>query len=276
MTASQYDVNYRSFQTGLYEEIRREAFGEDIGQNSWLTSDEQDKFVGWLDLSEKKTLLDVGCGAGGPAIRIAGLTLCRVTGVDGHEHAILTARSLASHYGLADRVDFHVVDAGKRLPFPDSSFDAITCIDAINHLPDRFRVIMDWARLLKPGGRVLFTDSTVVTGPLTNSEIVLRSSPGFYIFVPCGYDEKIIAQCGLRLLVCENRTSNMAQIAERRKNARESRGSALRAIEGDASYETQQLFLSTVAHLARDGKLARFVYVAQKFGIADRISEGLP
>ena len=41
-----YDANYRNFQTDLYEAIRREAFGEDIGQNSWLTADELDGFLG--------------------------------------------------------------------------------------------------------------------------------------------------------------------------------------------------------------------------------------
>ena len=60
-----YDANYGNFQTELYAEIRREAFGEDIGQNSWLTSDEQDKFLEWLDLTPRKILLDVACGEGG-------------------------------------------------------------------------------------------------------------------------------------------------------------------------------------------------------------------
>ena len=39
-------------------------FGEDIGQNSWLTSDEQDRFLEWLDLSPGKTQLDVACVRG--------------------------------------------------------------------------------------------------------------------------------------------------------------------------------------------------------------------
>jgi hypothetical protein len=46
-----YNANYGNFQTELYAQIRHEAFGEDIGQNSWLTSDEQNRFIEWLDLS---------------------------------------------------------------------------------------------------------------------------------------------------------------------------------------------------------------------------------
>jgi hypothetical protein len=51
---SHYDANYGNFQTELYEQIRREAFGEDIGQNSWLTANEQDKFLSWLNLFPAK------------------------------------------------------------------------------------------------------------------------------------------------------------------------------------------------------------------------------
>jgi 2-polyprenyl-3-methyl-5-hydroxy-6-metoxy-1,4-benzoquinol methylase len=109
--SSQYNANYGNFQTELYTQIRREAFGEDMGQNSWLTSDEQDRFLEWLDLSPGKTFLDVGCGAGGPALRIAAVTGASVVGIDVHEQAIHTANSLAAERGLA-----------ASLPFPDAAF----------------------------------------------------------------------------------------------------------------------------------------------------------
>jgi SAM-dependent methyltransferase len=165
---------------------------------------------------------------------------------------------------LESRAEFRVVDADKQLPFPESSFDAITCIDAINHLTDRQRVVADWARLLKPGGRVLFTNPAVVTGPLTNAEIAVRGLSGFYLFVPSGYDERVIMQCGLRVVACEDRTPKLAEIAERRKSARESRSSALRRVEGDVAYENRQKFFSVVANLAREARLSRYVYVAEK------------
>jgi hypothetical protein len=62
-SAGHYNANYGNFQTELYAQIRREAFGEDIGQNSWLTSDEQDRFFEWLDLSPQKTLRTPDLGA---------------------------------------------------------------------------------------------------------------------------------------------------------------------------------------------------------------------
>jgi cyclopropane fatty-acyl-phospholipid synthase-like methyltransferase len=262
--AGHYNANYGNFQTELYAQIRREAFGEDIGQNSWLTSDEQDRFLQSLDLSPGKTLLDVGCGAGGPALRIAAKTGCSVVGIDVHEQAVTTASWLAAQRGLGERAEFRSADATGPLPFSDARFDAITCIDAVNHFPDRPRVIAEWARLLKVGGRLLFTDATTLTGPLTNAEIATRSSAGFYLFVPHAYDACVIAQCGLQLLVCEDVTANMAKIAEARRAARESRSAPLREIEGDQAYEGQQEFLAVAARVAREGRLSRFVYVSKK------------
>jgi cyclopropane fatty-acyl-phospholipid synthase-like methyltransferase len=262
--AGHYNANYGNFQTELYTQIRHEAFGDDIGQNSWLTSDEQDRFLKWLELSSGKTLLDVACGAGGPALRIAAITGCSVVGIEVHEQAVTTARSLAVERGLAERAEFRSADANRPLPFSVASFDAITCIDAINHLSDRPRVVADWARLLKLGGRLLFTDPITLTGPLTSEDIAVRSSAGSYLFVPHGYDECVIAQCGLRLMVCEDVTANMARIAEARRAARASRSAALREIEGDQAYEGQQEFLGIAARVAREGRLSRFVYVCKK------------
>jgi cyclopropane fatty-acyl-phospholipid synthase-like methyltransferase len=58
------------------------AVGEDIGQNSWLTVEELERFAGWLELDQSSKLLDGGCGSGGPALHIARLTGCEIVGVE--------------------------------------------------------------------------------------------------------------------------------------------------------------------------------------------------
>jgi SAM-dependent methyltransferase len=263
-SASHYNANYGNFQKELYAEIRRKAFGDDIGQNSWLTADEQNSFLKWLNLSPAKILLDVACGSGGPALRIAALTGCSLVGIDSHEDAIAAANSLVATMALTERAKFHIADASTSLPFADAHFDAITCIDAINHLPERPRIIAEWARLLKPGGRLLFTDPITLTGPLTNAEVAVRSAAGFYLFAPHGYDESVIVQCGLRLLVCGDTTPNMATVAESRRSAREKNSADLREIEGGPAYEQQQQFLAVATRVAKEGRLSRFMYVAEK------------
>lgn len=187
-----YGASYRNFASELYADIRREAFGEDIGQTGWLTAEEQDLFIAWLGLSPSVHLLDLACGSGNPTLRIAQKTGCRVSGVDLHNDGIASAKTNARELGLKGRADFRQGNAAERLPFEDSSFDAITCIDAINHLPNRPRVLEEWRRVLKPGGRLLFTDPIVLTGPVTNEEIAIRASIGLFVFVPAGLDEALL------------------------------------------------------------------------------------
>jgi SAM-dependent methyltransferase len=259
-----YDANYKNFETELYAAIRREAFGEDIGQSSWISADEQDRTLPMLNLAPGKTLLDVACGSGGPALRIVESTGCSLVGVDVHQDAIATGSSLAAQRGLSERAEFQVVDATERTPFPDAHFDAITCIDAINHLPDRAHVMAEFARLLKPGGRLLFTDPITVTGPLTKDEMTIRSSIGSFLFVPAGYDQGVIQESGLRLVLSEDVTENMAVIAHNRGEARGRRAEALRRIEGDEVFEKQQRFFDVAARIAKERRLSRFLYVAEK------------
>lgn len=263
-TVSHYDANYDNFAANLYEEIRRETHDEDIGQNGWLSAKEQDDFISWLELGPDSRLLDVACGSGGPALRIARITGCAVHGVDLHEQGIAHARSLAEAQGLSERARFDQADASQPLPFPAESFDAITCIDAVNHLPNRPRVLADWVGLLKPRGRLLFTDPIVVTGILTNEEIAIRSSIGFFLFVPPGEDERLIEAAGLKLLRREDVTENMAEAARRWGEARAARAEALNEIEGTDTFNGQQVFFEVAARIAAERRLSRFVYVAEK------------
>jgi len=56
----------------------------------------------------------------------------------------------------------------------------------------------------------------------------------------------------------------MAEVAEARHAARESRSAALREVEGQQSFDGQQEFLAVAARVAREGRLSRFVYVSKK------------
>ena len=259
-----YGASYKNFATDLYGEIRTEAFGEDIGQTGWITAEEQDLFIGLLKLSPGDRLLDIACGSGQPTLRIARKSGCRVTGIDLHAEGIAAARANAAGSGQQVTAEFMQVDAAVRLPFEDSSFDAITCIDAINHLADRRRVLAEWHRVLKPGGRLLFTDPIVLTGPITNSEIAIRASIGLFVFVPQGVNEALLEEAGFLIERIDDRTENMARNAGGWLAARARREKELRAIEGDATFEGQQRFLQTAAKLARERRLSRLAIVARR------------
>jgi SAM-dependent methyltransferase len=259
-----YGASYRNFPSELYADIRSEAFGQDIGQTGWLTAEEQDLFVTWLGLSQSSHLLDLACGSGKPTLRIAQKTGCRVFGIDLHNEAIASAKANGKDLGFETRADFRQGNAAERLCFEDFSFDAITCIDAINHLPNRPRVLEEWRRVLKPGGRLLFTDPIVLTGPITNKEIAIRASIGLFVFVPAGLDQTLLEQAGFEVEHVEDRTQNMAENAAGWRDARSKRESDLRAIEGDEVFEGQQLFLETAAILAKERRLSRFALLARR------------
>jgi SAM-dependent methyltransferase len=259
-----YGPSYRFLATALYADIRRDAFGEDLGQTGWITAPEQDLFITWLGLSPSSRLLDLACGSGRPSLRIAQKTGCRVCGIDLNPDGIEQAQASAQELGLGERAEFRAGDATTRLPFADASFDAVMCIDAINHLPDRPRLFEEWRRVLKPGGRLLITDPTVVTGAVTNEEIAIRASIGFFVFVPAGLDEAVLGQVGFEVERVEDRTQNMADNASGWRAARAKREAELRAIEGDATFEGQQRFLGTAATLARERRLSRFALLARR------------
>ncbi|AXU17553.1 methyltransferase domain-containing protein (plasmid) [Streptomyces clavuligerus] len=102
-------------------------------------------------------VLDLGCGVGGPALRIVSRTGARVTGVSVSEEQIRTAGRLAAEAGLADRAAFRHGDA-MRLPFADASFDAVLALESMCHMPDRHQVLTEVCRVLIPGGRLVLTD----------------------------------------------------------------------------------------------------------------------
>jgi SAM-dependent methyltransferase len=259
-----YNLTYGHFTHPVLAEIRRETFGEDIGQNSWLTADEYRQFIGWLNVTPASHVLEIASGSGGPALFLAGTVGCQVTGVDINPSSIAAANAWAHSLGLDTRVHFHHGDASQPLPFADHSFRAVVCIDSINHLPGRLQVLQEWYRVLQPGGRLLFTNPIIVTGLLSNEEIAIRSSIGYFLFTPRGEDERLIQEAGFTLVRTRDVTDNMAVVPKRWYEARARRRNELLTLEGEAEFEKTQRFLSVVQTLASERRLSRFAFAAQK------------
>lgn len=262
--AGHYGSYYRDFAADVYAEIRRAEFGEDLGQNNWQTLAELEGFSAQLRLGPEIRLLDVACGAGGPGLHLAQLSGCEVTGVDREQTALANARRIAREAGLGARARFVQADASEPLPFPDGSFDAILCLDALNHLPGRAGVFADWARLLAPAGRLLVTDPVTMTGLVASDELALRSSIGYFEFAPPGEDERLLMAAGLSVIAVDDLTETVAAVARRRCTVRAERAQMLRQLEGDEGFERRQRFLDIVATLARERRMSRFALLAEK------------
>jgi ubiquinone/menaquinone biosynthesis C-methylase UbiE len=102
------------------------------------------------------SVLDVGCSSGYLARKLAAAAgpAGHVTGVDPSAAAIGYARRHA-HGGTT-----FIVGIAQDLPFPDSSFDVVTCTLAIHHVPARKRAaaLAELYRVTRPGGRLLVAD----------------------------------------------------------------------------------------------------------------------
>lgn len=253
-----YNNTYQKFTERVLEEVRAEAFGKDIGQNSWITAEEMITLIQPLHLNRNSVVLEVACGSGGPAMFVAESTGCKIHGVDSNENAIETARNQSS------QIQFKVADANQALPFDSDTFDAIYCMDAVNHLTNRLQILSEWYRLLKKGGRFLYTDPIVVTGALTNDEMMKRSSIGFFLFVPENANEKWIEEAGFRLIQREDVTSAASNIAKRWHDARAKRQNDLELVEGKERFEGLQTFLDVVHRLYSEKRLSRFAYIGEK------------
>lgn len=258
-----YDSHYGHVEAEVYRAVRVEAFGEDLGQASWITAAECDEFCQWLGLRPNQRVLEVACGSGGTAVRMAERFGVSVVGVDVNPAAVGAATHRLTSPAGHSRVEFRVADADQTLPFPDESFDTLFCNDSINHLRDRARALADWRRILRPGGRCFYTDPIVVTGCLSNAEIEARSSIGFFVFTPTGFNEAFLREAGFRLVLVADVTASVARTSQRWREARARRRDALCAIEGAARFDALQRFLETVHTLARERRLSRFAFMGE-------------
>ena len=189
---------------------------------------------------------------------------CRLVGLDVNAPGVHNANQLAAARGLAAQVHFEQCDASKNLPFDDNTFDAVFSNDVLCHLPGRPTVWCEVFRILKPGGRMLFSDALVVGGMLSHEEIATRSSIGFYVYSPPGENERLIERAGFRLIRLTDTTDGAARIAKQWHQAREKRKTELVTVEGDRNFEGLQRFLSCVHALTAKRRLLRYHYLADK------------
>ena len=121
------------------------------GRLAWF-----DKQIDWAN----KAVLDLGCAGGFMAEALASRG-AKVTGIDPAAEAIKAAQDHAAQAGYAIRYD---VGVGEALPYADHSFDAIVCVDVLEHVSDLTKVAAEIARVLRPGG--LFLYDTINRNPL--------------------------------------------------------------------------------------------------------------
>lgn len=163
----------------IYDDVAAHWWSDDIrwvrtlknmvpGRLKWF-----DTHIDW----QGKDVLDLGC-AGGFMAEALDDRGARVTGIDPAKDAIAAASAHAQDTGRDIRYD---VGLGEALPYADASFDAVVCVDVLEHVQSLPRVISETARVLRPGGLFLF--DTINRTPvarlttITMAEDVLKLLP---------------------------------------------------------------------------------------------------
>jgi len=110
-------------------------------------------------LSEKKpvTILDVATGTGDLAIAMTALKSARITGIDIAEKMLATGQLKVTESGLGDIINLQQGDA-EQIPFPDSSFDAVTVAFGVRNFEDLLRGLTEMRRVLIPGGTMMILE----------------------------------------------------------------------------------------------------------------------
>ncbi|MFD8082547.1 SAM-dependent methyltransferase [Kitasatospora sp. NPDC059722] len=162
--------------TGLLSEV----MGGNIHLGYWRDGDDEasveeatdtltDMVAERLTLSPGARVLDIGCGSGKPAVRIAGTWGVHVTGVTISAQQAATAGARPEVGQGAGQVSFQQAD-GMDLPFADAHFDHVYAIESFLHMSDRATAIAEAARVLRPGGTL------VAANPYQQGELTPREA----------------------------------------------------------------------------------------------------
>jgi ubiquinone/menaquinone biosynthesis C-methylase UbiE len=146
--------------SGRFDELAETAmFGRDVSPDDF----ELRAALEWLGDVRSRLILDLGC-ARGRFVRALSASGGRVVGVDRSWELLRTAPDSAGGCSF-------VLSTATRLPFADSIYDGVVCIEVIEHIPELEAALSEIARVLKPGGRAIIIDKNPV-------------GVGFYRFYP--------------------------------------------------------------------------------------------
>ena len=151
--------------------------------------------------SADDTLLDLGCGLGGPGRFLVDQYGCSVVGVDVLPLRIDIAQTLTDKTGLTDRISYRVGDATD-LDLEDRSFAQVWMLDVSMHIRDKRALFSEIARVLEPGGLLVMHEQTA---PIPKAMLpVTRRAP--YIAPSLPQLIRYVEEPGLRMLTWRDTT----------------------------------------------------------------------
>ncbi|WP_397601418.1 class I SAM-dependent methyltransferase [Silvanigrella sp.] len=144
----------------LYEEKKphsQDFFGE--YRNFWWNQDFIELMAKRWCLDKINSVLDVGCGIGhwGRVLSPFLSKTCVISGIDMEPASIKNAIQITNKYELEKRFHYYVAFADQ-IPFPDNTFDMVTCQTVLIHIKDVIKILKEMKRVLKPGGLLVVAE----------------------------------------------------------------------------------------------------------------------
>jgi len=128
-------------------------FPADFAHIGFLTETEARQMLELLRLGAGDVLVDLACGAGGPGLWAARQSGANLIGIDPAAPGVASAAERARRLGLDDRAEFRV-GTFERTGVGNASVDAVMTVEAFQYAPNKRAGLAEFARILKPGGRV--------------------------------------------------------------------------------------------------------------------------
>jgi ubiquinone/menaquinone biosynthesis C-methylase UbiE len=208
-------------------------------------------------------VLDVCSGMGGPARWLAHRIGCRVTGLDVTKSRVDSAQRLTQRVRLDHLVDFIHGDA-TAMPLPDAAYDVVISQEAWAHIPEKSQVVVESARVVKPGGVIAFTDVTLRT-PLTLEEesriAAEMHTPG--VATPERYLE-LLRENQCAITSCEDLSAEWTEVLVNRLEMYRTLRDTTVAKFGEAHFTSWDRTYSFFVGLFVSGKLGGVCIVAQR------------
>jgi ubiquinone/menaquinone biosynthesis C-methylase UbiE len=142
---------------GIAPDAITEGVLQQHDQDHYGGSAATDRLITEAAVQAEDVVLDVCSGMGGPARYLAWKTGCDVTGLDLTASRVEGATELTRMAGLSDLVRF-VHDNALDMPFSNASFTLAIAQESFAHIPNKPRLLAECARVLRPGGRLVFSD----------------------------------------------------------------------------------------------------------------------
>lgn len=264
-TAGRFDVAYRLGQTAPLRDIERTVCGCAYGATSWTTRAEADALGRHLRLTAQSRMLEVGCGAGWPALYLTRAFGCETTLSDVSSEGLRIAAARAAEDGVAGRCTF--VDApGHALPFADGAFDAICHSDVLCCLEEKREMLEECRRVIAAGGRMAFSVIHLAEGMSAAAIRKTVASGPTLVEAPAPYAD-MLGAAGWHIEDEVDIAAAFADAVEAIAREYEAGAAALSELLGREEFEAELAKHRGKAAAIAAGHLKRTIFVATPAGI---------